>query len=212
MSRRRSPPLPQRHGHHKRPQSSTMAGGRGRFKCYAPAILGHARRCRAPQGLRIGCVGLPWAAVAPSTAIFYTNFTLIFLGEGSSSAVTQNRNKRLFWPPLGGEIGPPECPWAGGRQHGRPVAARYRLGRPLPPPRPPPASRTLARGDFPRISGSRDSSCPRARPAGRPAEARSSHRWRRRCLLCRAGSAASGHRAGAASARKSRPQSCRNGP
>ena len=77
----------------------------------------------------------------------------------TSSALTQNRNKPLFWPPLGGEIGPPECPWAGGRQHGRPVAARYRLGRPLPPPRPPPASRTLARGDFPRISASRDSSC-----------------------------------------------------
>ena len=78
VSRRRSPPLPPLHGHHKRPQSSTMVGGRGRFKCYAPAILGHARRCRAPQGLRIGCVGLPWAAVAPSTAIFYTNFTLMF--------------------------------------------------------------------------------------------------------------------------------------
>ena len=60
-----------------------MAGGRGRFKCYAPAILGHARRCRAPQGLRIGCVGLPWAAVAPSTAIFYWKFTLILTGGGS---------------------------------------------------------------------------------------------------------------------------------
>ena len=84
----------------------------------------------------------------------------------------QKRKFRVIWAPLVGEIGPPECPWAGGRQHGRPVAARYRLGRPLPPPRPPPASRTLARGDFPRISGSRDSSCPRARPAGWPTEAR----------------------------------------
>ena len=66
-----------------------MAGGRGRFKSYAPAILRHARRCRAPQGLRIGCVGLPWAAVAPSAAIFYTNFTLIFLGEGSAKVLVE---------------------------------------------------------------------------------------------------------------------------
>ena len=94
VSRRRSPPLPPLHGHHKRPQSSTMVGGRGRFKCYAPAILGHARRCRAPQGLRIGCVGLPWAAVAPSTAIFYTNFTLIFTGGGSFGIPALRRIKR----------------------------------------------------------------------------------------------------------------------
>ena len=62
----------QRHGHHKRPQSSTMAGERGLFKCYAPVVLGHDRRCRAPQGLRIGCVVLPSAAaVVPATATFF---------------------------------------------------------------------------------------------------------------------------------------------
>ena len=100
----------------------------------------------------------------------YTFALILSYLEATSSARTKNPNKPLFWPSLVGEIGASECPWAGGRQHGRPVAARYRLGRPLPPPRPPPASRTLARGDFPRISGSRDSSCPRARAAGQPTE------------------------------------------
>ena len=77
-----------------------MAGERGLFKCYAPVVLGHDRRCRAPQGLRIGCVVLPSAAaVVPATATFflgtvYQLYTIhhffikkqMFLGKGTSTA------------------------------------------------------------------------------------------------------------------------------
>ena len=140
VSRRRSPPLPPLHGHHKRPQSSTMVGGRGRFKCYAPAILGHARRCRAPQGLRIGCVGLPWAAVAPSTAIFYWKFTLILTGGGSTTSSSISRGSRSSrrvvlqtWPSCSIALRPQPAARQRQRRAPPPCRAQRRPRHHLPP-------------------------------------------------------------------------------